>query len=75
MIYLGLTPGVQKKVRVALDWTLDMFFSKDIVQLPTVQSPTISEAEDSRPPHPVGPGAHDDLRHVQEGGIGNRSSA
>jgi NADH dehydrogenase len=49
-IYLGLTPGVQKKVRVALDWTLDLFFSKDIVQLPTVQSPTISETEDSRLP-------------------------
>jgi NADH dehydrogenase len=75
MIYLGLTPGVQKKVRVVLDWTLDMFFSKDIVQLPTVQSPTISEAEDSRPPHPVGPGAHDDLRQVHDGGIANQSSA
>jgi len=49
-IYLGLTPGLQKKVRVVLDWTLDLFFSKDIVQLPTVQSPTISEAEDSRLP-------------------------
>jgi NADH dehydrogenase len=49
-IYLGLTPGVQKKVRVVLDWTLDLFFSKDIVQLPTVPSPTISKTEDSKLP-------------------------
>jgi hypothetical protein len=33
-------------VRVALDWTLDLFFSKDIVQLPTLQRATMSEAED-----------------------------
>jgi NADH:ubiquinone reductase (H+-translocating) len=76
MIYLGLTPGVQKKVRVVLAWTLDLFFSKDIVQLPTVQSPAISESEDSRPllAH-VGPGTHDDLRHVQDGGTASRSGS
>jgi NADH dehydrogenase len=45
-IYLGLMPGWQKKVRVALDWTLDLFFSKDIVQLPTLQRATLSDAED-----------------------------
>jgi NADH dehydrogenase len=44
-IYLGKLPGLQKKVRVALDWTLDVFFSKDIVQLPTLRSPTISVEE------------------------------
>ena len=27
-------PGLEKKVRVAIDWTLDLFFSKNIVQLP-----------------------------------------
>jgi NADH dehydrogenase len=32
-IYLAKLPGFQKKVRVSLDWTLDLFFSKDIVQL------------------------------------------
>jgi NADH dehydrogenase len=46
-IYLGLMPGMQKKVRVALDWVLDLFFSKDIVQLPTLRTLTISETEDS----------------------------
>ena len=49
-IYLSLMPGLQKKVRVALDWTLDLFFSKDIVQLPTLHSPTISQADDARLP-------------------------
>ena len=31
-IYLSKLPRVEKKVRVALDWTLDVLFSKDIVQ-------------------------------------------
>jgi NADH dehydrogenase len=35
-IYLSKLPGLQKKVRVAMDWTLDLFFSKDIVQLRTL---------------------------------------
>jgi NADH dehydrogenase len=47
-IYLSKLPGFQKKVRVALDWMLDLFFSKDIVQLPTLRSLAVSEAE--RPP-------------------------
>src|SRR5206468_2466591 len=46
-IYLSKLPGLQKKVRVAIDWTLDLIFSKDIVQLPTLRSPTISAAEES----------------------------
>ena len=29
VIYLSKLPGPQKKVRVALDWTLDLFFAKD----------------------------------------------
>ena len=45
-IYLSKLPGLQKKVRVALDWTLDLVFSKDIVQLPTLRSPTLSQAEE-----------------------------
>ena len=31
-IYLSKLPGFEKKVRVALDWTLDLLFSKDLVQ-------------------------------------------
>jgi NADH:ubiquinone reductase (H+-translocating) len=30
-IYLSKLPGSEKKLRVALDWTLDLLFSKDIV--------------------------------------------
>jgi NADH:quinone reductase (non-electrogenic) len=46
-IYLSKLPGLQKKVRVAIDWTLDLIFSKDLVQLPTLRAPTMSEAEES----------------------------
>lgn len=31
-IYLSKLPRLEKKVRVALDWTLDVLFSKDLVQ-------------------------------------------
>jgi NADH dehydrogenase len=46
-IYLSKLPGVQKKIRVTLDWVLDLIFSKDIVQLPTLRAPTTSHAEES----------------------------
>jgi NADH dehydrogenase len=45
--YLSKLPGIQKKVRVALDWPLDLFFSKDIVQLLTSRSPTVSGSEEA----------------------------
>jgi NADH dehydrogenase len=45
-IYLSKLPGLQNKIRVSLDWALDLVFSKDIVQLPTLRSPTVSEAEE-----------------------------
>jgi NADH dehydrogenase len=31
-IYLSKLPRFEKKLRVALDWTLDILFSKDLVQ-------------------------------------------
>jgi len=31
-IYLSKLPGFEKKVRVALEWSLDLFFNKDFVQ-------------------------------------------
>ena len=46
-IYLNKLPGLQKKIRVALDWLLDFIFSKDLVQLPTLRSTTMSEEEQS----------------------------
>ncbi len=35
-IYLGKLPGLERKTRVALDWTLELFFPKDIVLLKTM---------------------------------------
>jgi NADH:ubiquinone reductase (H+-translocating) len=32
-IYLAKLPRFEKKLRVALDWTLDLLFSKDLVQV------------------------------------------
>jgi NADH dehydrogenase len=36
-IYLSKLPRFEKKCRVALDWTLDLLFSKDLVQFTTVR--------------------------------------
>jgi NADH dehydrogenase len=49
-IYLSKLPRFEKKVRVALDWTLDLLFSKDLVQFITLRAPTMSRPENgSRP--------------------------
>jgi NADH dehydrogenase len=47
-IYLSKLPRAEKKLRVALDWTLDLLFSKDLVQFSTGRAPTISGASDAR---------------------------
>lgn len=47
-IYLSKLPGIPKKVRVSIDWFLDLIFSKDIVQLRTLRSLTMSENETTR---------------------------
>jgi NADH dehydrogenase len=54
-IYLSKLPRMEKKLRVALDWTLDLLFSKDLVQFLTVRAPAVSHAEapESRPPDTV----------------------
>jgi NADH:ubiquinone reductase (H+-translocating) len=44
-IYLAKLPRFEKKFRVALDWTLDLFFAKDLVQFMTFRAPTISSTE------------------------------
>jgi NADH dehydrogenase len=43
-IYLAKLPGWDRKVRVALQWTLDLLFRKDVTQYLTVRAPAISEA-------------------------------
>jgi NADH:ubiquinone reductase (H+-translocating) len=45
-IYLSKLPRFEKKLRVALDWTLDLVFGKDFVQFQTFRAPTISLKED-----------------------------
>ena len=38
-IYLSKLPRLEKKLRVMLDWTLDLVFSKDLVQFLTLRAP------------------------------------
>jgi NADH:ubiquinone reductase (H+-translocating) len=45
-IYLSKLPRFEKKVRVALDWTLDLLFSKDLVHFMILRSPAISSREE-----------------------------
>jgi NADH:quinone reductase (non-electrogenic) len=47
-IYLAKLPRAEKKLRVMLDWTLDLVFSKDLVQYTTVRSPAMSRADEHR---------------------------
>lgn len=44
-IYLSKLPGLDRKVRVALDWTLDLLLEKDIVQLRTDRTPARQAVE------------------------------
>jgi len=46
-IYLSKLPRFEKKLRVALDWTLDLVFSKDLVQFMTLRAPTVSQSSDA----------------------------
>jgi NADH:quinone reductase (non-electrogenic) len=48
-VYLSKLPRFEKKLRVALDWTLDLLFTKDLVKFATVRTQAISSVE-GRPP-------------------------
>jgi len=52
-IYLSKLPRLDKKIRVALDWTLDLIFTKDFVQFLTVRAPVLSI--ESMAPHEPAP--------------------
>lgn len=62
-VYLSKLPGLEKKVRVVLDWTLDLFFPRDIVLtggVPTPTLPQVTGASSRTPatmPSPPGAGA------------------
>jgi NADH dehydrogenase len=44
-VYLSKLPRLEKKIRVALDWTLDLLFTKDLVKFLTLRSPAVSNSE------------------------------
>lgn len=48
MIYLGKLPGWDRKIRVALDWFLDIFLPKDIIQLKFLMKERQSPPGDKR---------------------------
>jgi len=52
-IYWSKLPGTEKKIRVFLDWTIDLFFPRDIVQTQGLAietaAPTLSEASSQEP--------------------------
>lgn len=46
LIYLGKLPRFEKKLRVALDWLLDIVFAKDLVQFRADTGPNTARAQD-----------------------------
>ncbi len=52
-IYLSKLPRFEKKVRVALDWTLDLVFSKDLVQFIEIKAPMSALLNDTPANEPV----------------------
>ncbi len=46
-IYLSKLPRFEKKVRVALDWTLDLVFSKDLVHFLDLRAPAAAHEPDT----------------------------
>jgi NADH dehydrogenase len=44
-VYLFKMPGLSRKARVALDWTADLFFPREYIQLGLHRPPRQTEAE------------------------------
>ena len=57
-IYLSKLPRFEKKLRVALDWTLDVLFTKDLVQFQTFRAPTISHEDNGTDARSATPSAN-----------------
>jgi NADH dehydrogenase len=62
-IYLSKLPRFEKKFRVALDWTLDLLFSKDLVQFETLRAPAVSHTHDDTQFNNDGKMAESTARH------------
>ena len=56
-IYLGKLPRLEKKIRVAIDWTLDLMFSKDFVQFLTVRTEVTAPVPTAGQPNHTAPRA------------------
>jgi NADH dehydrogenase len=54
-VYLSKLPRIEKKIRVAIDWTLDLVFARDFVQFLTVRAPAMSAHDHAPPPAPAEP--------------------
>lgn len=56
-VYLFKMPGIKRKARVAIDWTLDMFFRRDHVQLglhgKMIRTGSRREQQDAREEQPM----------------------
>ena len=48
-IYVAKLPGLERKVRVLSDWTLELFFPRDIVQTIDLSEPPLAPAAGDKP--------------------------
>jgi NADH:ubiquinone reductase (H+-translocating) len=63
-VYLSKLPRLDKKIRVAIDWTLDLIFSRDFVQFLTVRAQTMSHET---------PGSEHQLPNLASGDVVKRA--
>jgi NADH dehydrogenase len=47
-IYLSKLPGLERKVRVLVDWVIELFFPRDIVQTIDLSEPAAERMEAKR---------------------------
>ena len=59
LIYLSLLPGLEKRVRVGLDWFIDLFFPRDTVITADSKAPALAEL--------VQPAQDTSVAQIQEG--------
>jgi len=45
-IYLSKLPGIERKIRVLMDWTIELFFPRDIVQTIDLEQEKTLNAEE-----------------------------
>jgi NADH dehydrogenase len=57
-VYLSKLPRFEKKLRVAIDWTLDLLFARDFVQFLTIRAAVMSSSDEHQgQPHDPAPAA------------------